>query len=262
MRLEKKVAVITGGANGIGRAIALGYAKEGATVVIADIDKKGADAVVSEITAAGGKALAVECNVAIQQQVKDLATTVVETFGAYDILVNSAAEFKKVDLLKCSVEEWDHTMDVNLKGTFFNVQEACRYMKEHGGGAIINLTSSAAFRGRPGQQAFSASKGGLRGLTGNVCVQMGEYGIRINNLCPGWIDGTNSEELARDNELLRDFRTKAIPLQRVGTPEDLVGPAIFLASSDAAYVTGETLIVDGGASVELSGIGDHVKSDY
>lgn len=134
-------------------------------------------------------------------------------------------------------------------------------MSEHGGGKIVNISSNAAIRGRAKQHAYSASKGGLRGLAGNVAVQMGEYGICINNISAGWID-TDFPESLKDDPEYRGYRIAATPLLRIGQPEDIVGPAVFLASSESDFVTGATLVVDGGASVELSGIGGHIKSDY
>lgn len=262
MRLENKAAVVTGGASGIGRAIAIGFANEGAAVVVGDIDFAGAEETVREIEKAGGRALAVEADVAVKEQVEALINTAVENFGALNILVNAAGIFEPVSLLDCTVEQWDRTMAVDLKGVFFAVQAACRVMKDNGGGSIINISSNAAFRGRPMQQAYAAAKGGLRGLTGNVAVQMGEYGIRINNISPGWIDTKSAELDYIADEKLKGFRTAAIPLLRRGTPEDIVGPAVFLASDESAYMTGDTMVVDGGSSVYLSGIGDHVKSDY
>ena len=261
MRLKDKVAIITGGASGIGRAIALGYAKEGADVVVVDIDKTGAVETVREVLQEGRKAEAFFVDVSDQKQVNDMVDRVIEKFGKVDILVNSAAILEPVSLLETTVEQWDRTMNVNLKGVFFCVQAVCRFMSEHGGGKIINITSNASIRGRAKQHAYSASKGGLRGLTGNVAVQMGEYGIHINNISAGWID-TNFPESLKDDPAYREYRIAATPLLRIGQPEDIVGPAIFLASSEADFITGETLVVDGGASVELSGIGGHIKSDY
>lgn len=261
MRLKDKVAIITGGASGIGKAIALGYAREGADIVIADINMAGAEDTAQAVLREGRKALALSVDVSEQKQVQNMVKEVLNRFGKVDILVNSAGMLEPVSLLETTVEQWNRTMNVNLKGVFFCVQEVCRYMSEHGGGKIINISSNTAIRGRAKQHAYAASKGGLRGLTGNVAVQMGEYGICINNISAGWID-TDFPESLKDNAEYREYRIAATPLLRIGKPDDIVGPAIFLASSESDFVTGETLVVDGGASVELSGIGGHIKSDY
>lgn len=260
MRLKNKVAVITGGASGIGREIAIGYAREGADIVVADINLEGAKETVEAVKVAGKKSFAVQTDVSVQAQVMALFKTVIEEFGKVDILVNSAGINEETALEDCSVEQWDHIMGVNLDGSFYCIQEACRFMAKHGGGKIINISSVAAIRGRTNQQAYSASKAGLRGLTCNVSVQMGQYGINVNSILPGWIDTDFPEGLQKDPKYC-EFRTKSTPLRRLGTPKDIVGPAVFLASADADFITGHTLVVDGGASVDLSGM-NPVDCDY
>lgn len=248
MRLTGKVAVVTGGGSGIGRAIALGMAKEGAQVVIADINGKRADDTAGVIRAAGQKALAIQIDVAEKEQVDAMIQTTCDTFGTVDILVCSAAIMESVPMLDCTLEQWDRTMAVNLRGVMLCTQAAGRVMSKKRAGKIVILSSLAAIRGRRQQQAYCSSKGALLAFVKSCAMQLGEYNITVNAIAPGIIETDNPEPLSD-----REEKIEHIPMKRVGTPEDIVGPAVFLSSDDSAYVSGITMLVDGAVSVRLTG---------
>lgn len=248
MRLEGKVAVVTGGGSGIGRAIALGMGREGASVVVADMNAERAAAAVKDIADAGGKALAVKTDVAEKEEVDAMVKAACDTFGTVDILVCAAAVKEKVPMLECTLEQWDRMLAVNLRGVMLCTQAAGRVMSEKNSGKIVILSSLAAIRGRGQQQAYCASKGALLAFVKSAAKQLGEYNITVNAIAPGIIDTENPEPL---ND--REEKIEHIPMKRVGTPEDIVGPAIFLSSEDSAYVSGITMLVDGAVSVRLTG---------
>lgn len=248
MRLMNKVAVVTGGGSGIGRAIALGMAEEGAAVAIADINAESGKRTADEITASGYKAIAVATDVAEKEQVDAMIQTVCETLGTVDILVCSAAVMESMPMLECTLEQWDRILAVNLRGVMLCTQAAGRIMAEKKAGKIVILSSLAAIRGRGQQQAYCASKGALLAFVKSAAMQLGEYNITVNAIAPGIIDTVSLEPL-RD----REEKIEHIPMKRVGTPKDIVGPAIFLAADDSAYVSGITMLVDGAVSVRLTG---------
>lgn len=255
MLLDGKVAVVTGGASGIGRAVALEYAKEGAAVIVADIDDVKAAEVADAVNAMGVKGQAVHVDVSDSDEIRKMVDSVENEFGRLDILVNSAAYSKSAPLLESSVEDWDKTFAVNVRGTVMAIQAVAKVMEKQGNGAIINMTSLAAFRGRPEQHAYCAACGTLNTLTGNVAHQLGHLGIRVNAIAPGLID-TGFEELTTDTPERREERIFRLPMQRTGKPEDVAGTAVFLASDMSKYITGETIIVDGGMQTHLSGFRD------
>ncbi|NLW90665.1 MAG: SDR family oxidoreductase [Syntrophomonadaceae bacterium] len=254
MRLRDKVAIVTGGASGIGRAIAVGFAREGAAVVVADINMMGAAETVSQLEAFGGRGFAVETDVSSKEQTDNMVKVAMDHFGHVDILVTSAAVLEEVPVQDITVEQWDNIIDVTLNGVLYSAQSAIKVMKEQGCGKVVIISSIAAFRGRAGQQAYCAAEGSLTGLAANLAVQMGEYGICVNSIAPGIID-TDFAESLKDNPEYREFRRAHTPLRRIGKPEDIVGPAIFLASSDSDFITGETIVVDGGISIYTNGYG-------
>ena len=260
MRLKDKVAIITGGASGIGLAIAKGFAAEGARVVIADIDMDRAAQAADDIKAHGKDAIAMMTDVSVKRQVQAMVEETCKVFGRVDILVNNAGILEEVSIVDSTIEQWDRTMNVNLKGTFFCTQACARVMVNQGKGKIINISSLAGIRGRAKQAAYSTSKGGLIAFSGNVANQLGPQGIYCNNIVAGFFD-TGFPESLKDTGLYRDYRIKATPCRRLGRPEDMVGPAIFLASDESDFVNGAELTVDGGASRFLSGI-DFVDSEY
>lgn len=249
LRLQDKVAIVTGGAYGIGRAFCLGMADEGAQIVIADINLKAAQATLKEVEAKGGKAIAVKTDVSLPEQTLAMAKKAVERFGKIDILINNAAVNYREKLTWGSFEtlelaEWDRVMAVNLKGPFLCVRAVFPYMKKQGAGKIINIASGTFFSGPPPIPHYVASKGGVIGLTRSLATALGQYNIKINCIAPG---RTLNEE-PDNKEALKVCENRAAfrSLKRVEYPEDLVGAAIFFASSDSDFITGQTLVVDGG----------------
>ena len=248
MRLEGKVAVITGGGSGIGRAIALGMGREGARVVIADIDGEKAKSAAESIVKDGGVSLAVKTDVAEKEEVDAMLSEACAAFGTVDILVCAAAIKEAVPMLECTLEQWDRMLAVNLRGVMLCTQGAGQIMAKKNSGKIVILSSLAAIRGRGKQQVYCASKGALLAFVKSAARQLGEYNITVNAIAPGIIDTENPEPL---ND--REEKIEHIPMKRMGTPEDIVGPAIFLSSDDSSYVSGITMLVDGAVSVRLTG---------
>ena len=240
-RLSGKVAIVTGAAHGIGRAIAERYGMEGATVVVCDVDAGGAEAVARGISDAGGTAVALVADVSDATAVDRLFDETLERFGAVDVLVNNAGlTDTERHFLDGDEEWWDRIHAVNLKGSFLCGLRAAKQMARRGNGVIINVSSGGATRAHRGNAAYDATKGGIEALTRAMAVDLAPYGVRVNGLIPGSIDSKGmSAETKRE-------RGEAIPLGRVGEPAEMTGAAVFLASDDAGYVTGHLLAVDGG----------------
>lgn len=240
-RLSGKVAIVTGSAHGIGRAIAERYGAEGATVVVSDINADGAQAVSTGIEAAGGTAIAIATDVSQKAAVDRLYDEVLQRFGTVDVVVNSAGLIDTERHFLLGDEEWWDTIHaVNLKGTFLSGLRAANHMARHGGGSIINVSSGGATRAHRGNAAYDATKGGIEALTRAMAVDLGPYAVRVNGLIPGSIDSRGMSPAVKQE------RGQAIPMGRMGEPEDMAGAAVFLASDDAAYVTGQMVAVDGG----------------
>jgi 3-oxoacyl-[acyl-carrier protein] reductase len=241
-RLDGKVAIVTGAARGIGNAIARRFAAEGARVVIADIDEPGAKAAAGRIAADGGSAVGVGTDVGVPADVDALLSVTLGEFGTVDILVNNAALIGPGrHFLDTDEQWWDQYLTTNLKGHYLCTHRAAPIMARKRAGSIINLSSGGATRAHRGMIAYDASKGGIEALTRGLALELGPYGVRVNALVPGLI-ATNPDEPA-DSRRRRD---ETVPLGRGGTADDLAGPAVFLASDDARYVTGTRLVVDGG----------------
>lgn len=248
MRLKDRVVIVTGGARGIGRAYCLGAATEGARVVVADIADP--TATVKDIEALGAQALGVVCDVSSEADTLRLATEALARFGRIDVLVNNAAVYgtlKRRPFMEIPVEEWDRVMAVNLRGLFLSARAVFPAMKARGKGKIINIASSTFFKGVPHYIHYTTSKGGVVGFTRSLARELGEFGIRVNAISPGFtLSGENekniSEERKQDNIRMR-------MLKRAQVPEDIVGTFIFLASDDSDFITGQTIVVDGGGSV-------------
>jgi NAD(P)-dependent dehydrogenase (short-subunit alcohol dehydrogenase family) len=244
-RLDGKAAVVTGAAAGIGRAIAERFTAEGARVVLADQNAAGAEAVAAAIMAAGGTALAVAVDVSAPQQVQHLFDATMAAFGTLDVLVNNAALVKtEQHVLEADAAWWARIIDVNLSGAFYCSLVAAQIMARRGAGSIINMSSGGATRAHRGNVAYDAAKGGIEAMTRALALDLGPYGVRVNALVPGSID---SQGMSAE---VRSARGENIPLGRVGEPAELAGPTVFLASDDATYITGHTLVVDGGMLVQ------------
>ena len=240
-RFSNKVVIVTGAAHGIGRAIALRFAEEGAQVIVNDVNPAGVEAVVQEITASGGAALAGVADVSSKSAVDALFDTVLERLGTVDVLVNNAG---LIDVERHFLEGdevwWDRVLAVNLKGVFLCSLRAAHVMARKRRGVIINMSSGGATHSHRGMAAYDASKGGIEALTRAMALDLAPYGIRVNALIPGSIDTQGmSPDIKRE-------RGQTVPLGRVGEPEEMAGPAAFLASDDASYITGHTFAVDGG----------------
>jgi len=245
MRLQDRVAVITGAAQGNGRAIAEAFAREGASTVIADISAEAARATAQEIASIGQASIGLYVDVTKAADVNNLLAQSIKEFGRVDILVNNAGVIGRYDFLEISELEWDRVMDINLKGTFLCGQAFARHMKERGGGVIINIASVNAESVNPTTVHYCVSKGGVRTLTKAMALAMAQAGVRVNAIGPGPVYTNLSKDRLDDPQALAATLAH-IPMGRVAQSSDLGGAAVFLASDDSAYVTGITLYVDGG----------------
>lgn len=247
-RLEDKIALITGASSGIGRAIARRFAEEGATIVIADIreePREGGTPTHEQLIGDGHDATFVKTDVASVVDVDRAINTCVDTYGRLDILVNNAGIFPpQTDITGVDESTYDRVIDVNLKGVYFAAQSAIEVMQDQAdGGVIVNMSSIAGLAGYDQSSVYCASKGGVANLTRELAVEQGPNGIRVNALNPGIIKTTQT--LEDEQDVIGKF-TDAIPLRRDGAPDDVARAAVFLASDDAAYITGHNLVVDGG----------------
>ena len=245
-RLENKVAVVTGGGRGIGRAICLAFAKEGADVILNYASKdQPAQEVVELIGKIGRKAVAVKGNVAVKADVERIIQTAIENFGKIDILVNNAGVSKPNMLYKMTEEQWDEVVDVHLKGPFLCIQTASKYMMEKKYGKIINVTSSAGLWGTKGQINYSSAKGGIIALTKSAARELAGYGITVNVVQPGYVSTEMMEKVQTDPKL-KEVYTGRILLGRFAEPEEVAPTFVFLASDESNYITGQVFCVDGG----------------
>ena len=245
MRLEGKVALISGGARGIGEAIARLFAREGACVTIGDILEDEGQRVAREIDDAGGRALFVRLDVTVEEDWRRAVQATVERFGQLNVLVNNAGIYRKELVDETSVEAWDEVMGVNAKGVFLGSKHAIPEMKKAGGGSIVNMSSGAGLVGNPDGAAYGASKGAVRILTKATAAQYGKYGIRANSIHPGPIETAMLRPQLLDPGA-RESSLEAIPLGRIGTPQEIAYGALYLASDESSYVTGVELPIDGG----------------
>lgn len=243
MELLGKVALVTGGAQGIGRAVALMLAKNGADVAISDINLEMALATVGEIEKLGRRALAVEANVARFEDGQRMARETVESLGTIDILINNAGIARDKLLLRMSEEDWDAVLDVNLKGAFNCTKAVVRAMSKQRGGRIVNIASVVGLMGNAGQANYAASKAGLIGFTKTVAREFGSRGINVNAVAPGYIDTPMTQALP---EKAKEELKRLIPMDRLGTPEDVAKAVFYLVTSASDYVTGQVLQVNGG----------------
>ena len=247
MRLEDRVAIVTGGASGLGRAIALAYAQEGAQVVVVDRNFEGAEAVAGEIGAVGRGTLAIRADVARAAEGRAAVARTVEAFGRIDVLVNSAGISTNAPFLEATEEDFERVVQTDLKGTFFFGQAVARQMVRQGAGAIVNVASQSGAAYVRGLSAeYHAAKAAVIHLTRVMAVELGPHGVRVNAIAPALMLTPLTRERWDGQPAMREYHLGKLPLQRVGEPGDVVGPAVFLASAVSAYVTGHTLLVDGG----------------
>lgn len=248
MRLENKVAIVTGSSSGIGEAIALAFAAEGAAVVVDYVGHPdAAGEVVGKVEDAGGRGLAVAADVSSPAEVRALVGKAVETFGRLDVMVNNAGLERKMPFLDTPFKVWQQTLAVNLTGPWLGSQEAAKQMvaQEGGGGRIINISSVHEDLAMPTNAPYCATKGGVRMLMRTLAVELAPHGITVNNIAPGAIDTPMDAPLKEDPDKMEALLSE-IPLGRMGKPEEVASLALYLASDDSSYVTGSTLFVDGG----------------
>ncbi len=248
-RLEGRVAFITGAGRGIGAATALRMAEEGAQVVLADIDTEGCKQVSAELDRLGSEGLVVPCNVADSAMVQEAIDKAANHFGRLDILVNNAGVVRDNLLFKMSEDDWDTVMNVHLKGAFLCSRAAQKYMVQQKYGRIVSLSSTSAL-GNRGQANYSAAKAGLQGFTRTLAVELGQFGITVNAVAPGFIDTEMTRITARRMGFDPDERiaeaVKNIPVRRVGQPRDVANVICFLSSDEAGFVSGQVIYVAGG----------------
>lgn len=250
MRLADKVALITGGGSGIGKASCLLFAREGAKLVVVDLKKESADATAEEIKKAGGQAASFAANVSMEKEAAAMIDFAEKTYGRLNIAFNNAGVFHPKDesVTTTTEEIWDFVIDVNLKGVFFGCKYAVPAMLRAGGGSIINTASFVAVMGAAVPQiAYTASKGGVLAMTREIAVEFARQNIRANSLCPGPVETPLLAELLAD-PARRNRRLVHIPAGRFARAEEMASAALFLASDEASYVTGSTFLVDGGIS--------------
>ena len=251
---NRQVAMVTGAGQGIGRAIALRLAREGFDVAILDVNAETARAVSDEVEAIGARALALVVDLLDVPAIEATVERVVQEWARLDVLVNNAGNVPITPLMEIGEAEWDRVLDLNLKAAFFCLQAAGRVMMAQRGGCIINMTSISGLGPRPDQTHYAAAKAGIISLTTSAALTFAPYGVRVNAVCPGIVDTPLTRQIHLDRGHLAGIsqeeslahKVAQIPLGRIETPEDVAGVVAFLVSPDGAYITGQTIVVDGG----------------
>ena len=247
-----KVVAITGGAQGIGRGIAFGFAEAGYAISLADPDVDAGNEALAKVLERGAKAIFVETDIANESHVRRWLDLTVQELGCPDVVINNAGISRNRPFLELSADDFDRVIAVNLRGTFLSAQLAARLMVERGhGGAIINIASTRAFMSEAGTEAYTASKGGIVALTHAMAISLGPHGIRVNAVSPGWIETRDWQFTPRAETPTQSERDRLQhPVGRVGTPEDIAKACLFLAEH-ADFMTGQNIIVDGGMTVKM-----------
>ena len=249
MRLENKVALISGGARGMGAVEAKLFAEEGAKVIIGDILEEEGRKVEAEINEAGGECVFVLLDVSSEEAWQNAVNEAVSRYGKLDILVNNAGIYRAHNVEETTSDEWDQVMDINAKGVFLGTKHAIPAMRDAGGGSIVNISSVAGLVGSRATSAYNASKGAVRLLTKSTAIQYASDGIRANSVHPGTIETSMTEGFLAD-PIMRQDRMDRTPIGRLGKPEDVAYGALFLASDEASFMTGSELVIDGGRTAE------------
>jgi NAD(P)-dependent dehydrogenase (short-subunit alcohol dehydrogenase family) len=249
-RFEEKTVVVTGSAHGIGRASALRFASEGANVAIVDVRIEEGQAVAEECSALGGRSRAYEADVANEAQVTDVVSRIVIDFGGIDVLHSHAGRLRAGTVGETTLEEWNLTMSVNVTSMFLVVRAISPIMQAQGAGAIVTTGSISGMFGEPALAVYTASKAAVVNLTRSLAIDFAAVGIRVNCVCPGWVDtGFNNPQFEHDaltDDDIEALIKRTVPMGRQGLPEEMAAAVAFLASDDASYITGQTLLVDGG----------------
>lgn len=249
MRLKDKVAIITGSGSGIGRGIALEFARQGAKIVVSGRKLEPLNETVSQIKKAGGQAFAVAADVSIQDQVKNLVDSAIDKYGKVDILVNNAGVYIAHDALGLSEEEWNTTMDIDVKGLWLCSKNVLPQMLSQGKGKIINIASIAGLMGFEQSAAYCAAKGAVVNLTREMALDYAKRGININAIAPGIIESDMTKDFLADENARKSFLEKT-PVGRVGQPQDIAFGAVYLASDESDFVSGHILVIDGGWTIK------------
>jgi len=246
MKLEGRVALVTGGGRGIGRDIALLFAREGADVVICDVNMEIAKTTQKEIENLGRRSMSFETDVTVLKRVEEMTNLILDNFKHLDILVNNAGITKDNLLLRMSEDDWDRVLAVNLKGVFNCTKAASKLMIKQRYGKIVNIASIIGIMGNAGQANYAASKGGIISFTKSVAKELASRNVNANAVAPGFIQTAMTEKLTEEQ---RNVMLANIPLNRLGVPGDVAQACLFLASSESDYITGQTIVVDGGMSM-------------
>jgi len=242
-KLSKKIAVVTGASRGIGKAMAETYAQAGAHVICVSRNEDALNGVANLIRSNGGSASVAACNVSDLENFQKLIKDTADNYGSVDILVNNAGITRDTLIMRMSEDDWDIVIDINLKGAFNGIKAVTRTMMKQKSGRIINISSVVGLTGNAGQVNYAASKAGLIGLTKSAAKEIGSRGITVNCIAPGYIATDMTDQL---DDQAKDLLISQIPLGRIGSPDDIAATALFLASDEAGYITGQTFTVDGG----------------
>ncbi|CAM3455471.1 MULTISPECIES: SDR family NAD(P)-dependent oxidoreductase [Saccharibacillus] len=244
MDFESMTVIVTGAAQGIGRAVAKSYAEKGARVVLADTQEPEGAAAAAEIRSEGGEAIFVPCDVSQEADITHLMRETIEAFGQIDILINNAGFGIWKSPYELTVKEWDDVLNTNVRGTFLATREAALHMRKHGKGSVVNLCSTRAHMSEPNFEAYAASKGAILALTHSLAISLGDDGIRVNCVSPGWIE-------TKEYDQLREEDHKQHPAGRVGTPDDVARACLYLTHPDNTFLTGTELVLDGGMTRKM-----------
>lgn len=248
----RKVAAVTGGAQGIGRAISLAFAQAGYDVAAADIDKEAGLELIRDIRQLGRQGMFLCVDLSAEEEVQRWFRVIAEEFGRVDALINNAGISKGGSMLELPVSDFDRVLAVNLRGPFLCSRQAAALMKRQGGGSIVHIASTRALMSEADTEAYSASKGGLLALTHAMAVSLGSYGIRVNAISPGWIETRDWQKASRRTEPVHSERDRLQhPVGRVGRPEDIAAACLYLCGEKAGFITGQNLVIDGGMTVKM-----------